>query len=211
LKSRRRGLPIWRIMPAFLMEPDQALKALLEGNRRFRAGQGGGVTYTEESLAELAKRQSPVAAIVACSDSRVAPEIVLDQPLGSVFCCRVPGNVASESARWMADMAVGELGTPLVLVMGHTGCLAVTSVMQGTATALSGFLKLEIRAAIYASRRTVDGDAVRRAVEANAIRARNALAADCPAVARAIRAKACRCEAAIYEMETGLVSLIEPD
>jgi len=189
---------------------DEALAKLMEGNFRFRSGNGTAFRYQPSDLSKLARGQKPVAAILACSDSRVAPNVIFDQPLGALFACRVPGNVASESARWMAEMAVGELGAPLVLVVGHSGCLAVTGVLEGKAAWMSGTLKMEISGAINAARAVRKGDLLRVAVEQNALRARDALVLQCSSVSAGIRKGTCRCEAAVYEMETGEVRFFEP-
>ena len=71
---------------------------------RFRTGQSRAVAYSPDQLRQLSEKQTPKVAIIACSDSRVTPEVVFDQPLGTVFASRVPGNVASDSAKWMLEI-----------------------------------------------------------------------------------------------------------
>src|SRR5580704_746020 len=109
----------------------QVLDELLAGNNRFRMGKGRSYVYSPDHLKALAANQKPIAAVIACSDSRITPEIVFDQPLGALFASRVPGNVASDSAKWMLELAVGEFHVPLVMVMGHSGCLAVGQLLDG--------------------------------------------------------------------------------
>ncbi len=74
---------------------------------------------------------APRAAVLACSDARVPPSVVFDQPAGSLFVVRVAGNVATPSAIASLDYAVAELGVGLVVVLGHTGCGAVTAALAG--------------------------------------------------------------------------------
>jgi carbonic anhydrase len=78
----------------------------------------------------MALGQSPFAAIIRCADSRVAPEIVFDQPLGNLFVCGVAGNVPTPEIVESIEYAVGHLGTSLIVVMGHSNCGAVTAALQ---------------------------------------------------------------------------------
>ena len=72
--------------------PSEAMETLLVGNTRFVAGSPT-ATNPPEQRPLLAAGQSPIAAVLRCADSRVAPEIVFDQPLGKLFVCSVAGNV----------------------------------------------------------------------------------------------------------------------
>ena len=74
----------------------------------------------------------PTAAILACSDARVPPSVIFDQPAGSLFVVRIAGNTASPAALASLDYAVGELGVDLLVVLGHTGCGAVQAAAGGT-------------------------------------------------------------------------------
>jgi carbonic anhydrase len=74
----------------------------------------------------------PTAAILACSDARVPPSVIFDQPAGSLFVVRIAGNTASPAALASLDYAVGELGVELLIVLGHTGCGAVQAAAGGT-------------------------------------------------------------------------------
>ena len=74
----------------------------------------------------------PTAAILACSDARVPPSVVFDQPAGRLFVVRIAGNTASPTALASLDYAVAELGVELLVVLGHTGCGAVTAAATGT-------------------------------------------------------------------------------
>lgn len=75
--------------------------------------------------------QHPHAAIVSCSDSRVPVEIIFDQGLGDLFVIRVAGNVIADDESGTIEYAVEHLHLPLVVVMGHERCGAVTAVVEG--------------------------------------------------------------------------------
>ncbi len=81
--------------PAADRDPDAVLARLLEGNKRFVSGQLLHPGRKPEDFAALAEGQAPLAAIVACADSRVAPELVFDQGVGDLFVVRVAGNIVS--------------------------------------------------------------------------------------------------------------------
>jgi len=106
-----------------MIDSSQALQQLREGNARFLKGTGTCAEYQDP--VEMAADQSPATIILGCSDSRVAPEIILDQPLGELFVVRTAGNTASPDAMASIEFALALFGSPLVLVLGHSGCGAV--------------------------------------------------------------------------------------
>lgn len=109
--------------------PDDVLKSLLEGNKRFMAGTPSLLTRRRpEDFAALAEGQAPKAIIVACADSRVAPELVFDQGVGDLFVVRVAGNIITGTGpvlKGSLEFAVAELGARLIMVIGHSACGAV--------------------------------------------------------------------------------------
>ena len=107
-----------------------ALQSLKAGNERFVTGNLlPKDTYADDRKA-LCKGQHPFAAVLCCSDSRVAPEIIFDQKLGDLFVIRNAGNVVDEDVLGSIEYAVEHLGTPLVVVLGHSCCGAVTATCQ---------------------------------------------------------------------------------
>lgn len=74
----------------------------------------------------------PSVAVLACSDARVPPSVIFDQPPGRLFVVRIAGNTASPAALASLDYAVGKLGVDLVVVLGHTDCGAVAAAAAGT-------------------------------------------------------------------------------
>ena len=111
------------------MSPDQALEMLQQGNARFVAGQTLHPHQTPQRLQETATHgQKPFATVLACSDSREPVELLFDQGVGDVFVIRVAGNVSDVDEVGSIEYGVGHLATPLLVVLGHTHCGAVTAV-----------------------------------------------------------------------------------
>jgi carbonic anhydrase len=74
--------------------------------------------------------QYPIAAILGCSDSRVAPELAFDQGPGDLFVMRVAGNIVTTDLLASLEYGIQFLGAPLVMVLGHTGCGAVDAAIK---------------------------------------------------------------------------------
>ena len=115
------------------MKPNsqQALDLLKEGNARFVSG---ALTPKDDYATlreQLSASQHPFAVVLCCSDSRVAPEIIFDQKLGDLFVVRNAGNIVDEEVLGSIEYAVEHLETPLVVVMGHAACGAVTATYHG--------------------------------------------------------------------------------
>jgi len=181
---------------------------LLEGNERFRNGQSNHYQYPLDFIRELGEGQEPQAAVIACVDARVAPEILFDQPMGSLFVSRVPGNTAAESAKWMLELAVGDLQIPLVVVLGHTQCLAVGQVMRGM-SGPGGALRMDLARAVHSAKMKDPIDLYRQAVIENALQTVNELKGDSYAVRRAMDEGKIEIVAAVYDVFTGLVEVLE--
>ncbi len=109
----------------------EALKALQEGQARFLAGKPTHPHQDAARRAEIVAGQNPLATILTCADSRVPAELIFDQGLGDVFVVRVAGNVAGTDEIGTIEYGVGHLGTPLLVVMGHTSCGAVKATVEG--------------------------------------------------------------------------------
>jgi|YNPMSStandDraft_1061717.scaffolds.fasta_scaffold00196_16 carbonic anhydrase len=109
-----------------------ALQLLREGNERFVAGQANHPNQTQERMKETAANgQKPFATILACSDSRVPVEVIFDRGIGDLFVVKVAGNVADVDEIATMEYGLEHLGTPVLVVLGHTKCGAVTAVATG--------------------------------------------------------------------------------
>jgi len=114
-----------------MISAKEALERLREGNRRFVAGEHSPDTLMGEAQrAELAKGQEPFAIILGCSDSRVPAELVFDQGVGDLFVIRVAGNIVAPSQIGSVEFAAAQFGTPLVIVLGHSFCGAVSATLS---------------------------------------------------------------------------------
>ncbi|MGB5510117.1 MAG: carbonic anhydrase [Woeseiaceae bacterium] len=109
----------------------QALERLADGNRRFVNGE-----FDADSQARRTHQpgqsggQAPFAIILACSDSRVPVEMVFDAGFGDLFVIRVAGNIVAPSQIGSIEFAAEQFGCPLVIVLGHTHCGAVSATLD---------------------------------------------------------------------------------
>lgn len=111
---------------------NEALSELRDGNRRYVAGRARHPHADPARRRETFIRgQHPMAIVVACADSRVPVEIIFDVGVGDMFVIRVAGNVCATDETGSIEYAVEHLGTPLVIVLGHRDCGAVTAVVKG--------------------------------------------------------------------------------
>jgi carbonic anhydrase len=185
------------------------LNELMAGNARFCAGTSTGHQYSPQALATLATSQAPQAAVIGCCDSRVGPEAVLDQPLGSLFVSRTPGNVASDGAKWMLEIAIEEMHVPLVIVMGHTECLAVGQVLNGQLSGPGGSQRWGISRAVSQAKYKTADDLYRQSVIENAIQTASVLKSESWNLHRALLNGTTSIVAAIYDVHTGRVEILD--
>ena len=113
------------------MKIKEIIKRLKEGNKRFISNTADRKLRDSTRRDLLAAGQSPFAAILGCSDSRVVPEIIFDTGLGELFTVRVAGNIANTSSIASIEFSVAQLNVRLVLVKGHSNCGAVTAAVEG--------------------------------------------------------------------------------
>ncbi|AZA12761.1 carbonic anhydrase [Corynebacterium choanae] len=110
--------------------PAQAWEALQEGNRRFMNFQVERPNQDRKRRLELRNGQNPIAAVLACSDSRAPVEMIFDQGLGDIFVIRTAGEIIDLAVLGSLEYAVEGLQVPLVVVMGHESCGAVKATMD---------------------------------------------------------------------------------
>ena len=112
------------------LSPEEGRKRLEAGNARYMAGDS---THPDQSVDRrdgVAKTQAPFAAILSCADSRVPPEVVFDQGLGDLFVVRSAGQVIDHAVLGSLQYGVEHLKTPLLVVLGHSGCGAVKATVE---------------------------------------------------------------------------------
>jgi carbonic anhydrase len=195
---------------------EAALARLKEGNRRFRTGAALHPNVDAARLVETAGRgQAPFAAILGCSDSRVPCELVFDQGVGDLFVVRVAGNVCAVDEVASIEYGVGHLGAPLIVVLGHEKCGAVTAVVNEAE--LEGSIPQlvdHIRPAVAEAQRLHPGlksDAlVRFALRANVVQSIEDLFRRSGMARTLVREGKLTVVGAIYDLETGEVTWTGP-
>lgn len=112
----------------------QALQALKDGNARFVAAKPGYPNQTATLRASLTDGQKPFATVIGCVDSRVPPELVFDQGLGDLLVCRNAAHVVDDAAMGSTIFGATALGIPLIVVLGHNSCGAVSAAIGAVET-----------------------------------------------------------------------------
>jgi carbonic anhydrase len=184
----------------------KALDELVEGNKRFMADRSNGEWADAELRAELTEGQNPIAAVLACSDSRVAPQIVFDARLGDLFTIKVAGNVAGKSAIASIEYAVEVLEVGLVVVMGHEGCGAVNAALHG------GFESPNLRRLLQLIQPAVDACSTGRAedvVRLNAHLTADRCVRESRILTSAVQSGKLHVATAYYHLGSGLVEFDE--
>ncbi len=138
------------------LTPQQALHYLKEGNKRFYSNLRYNRNFLQQ-VSETADGQSPFAAILSCSDSRVSSELIFDQGLGDIFSVRLAGNIASTKAIASIEYTCKVLGTKLIIVLGHTNCGAVKAACDKVEMGNIGSLMEHIYPAVEREQHTIEG------------------------------------------------------
>lgn len=112
------------------LTPDQAVRRLTDGNARFVTMQEVDPNISTARLMAISNGQKPFVGMLGCVDSRVPPELVFDRGLGDLFDARIAGAIADDAAIGSLEFGVEEFGLPLVVVMGHSKCGAVTATVK---------------------------------------------------------------------------------
>jgi carbonic anhydrase len=191
-----------------------ALQELLSGNERFVKGEMRHPDADKYIREQLAKGQTPSAVIIGCSDSRVDPAIIFDQGLGFLFVNRSPGHIIDDVSLGTVEFAVEQLGTQLVMVLGHTRCGAVTLAMKDDQ--VGGYLgrvqKLVHDVIAWADGGEVDVidvTSLDEGVEMNVRGAMGQIKASEPVIAPLVSANKVMVVGAIYDTDTGEVRVLE--
>jgi carbonic anhydrase len=189
---------------------EQALKRLLDGNRRFIAHRE---THPDSSILRrkslAAEGQHPFAIILGCADSRVPPELIFDQGLGDLFVVRDAGNVVDDEVLGSIEYAVEHLGAHLIVVLGHEKCGAITAAIEGGEA--PGHIKTvvdSIQPAIAAAR-AEKGDLVHNCVVANARRVAQQIRTSAPILRPLAESGKVKVVAADYDLATGKVAILK--
>lgn len=182
----------------------QNLDRLIQGNNGYKTVPANPAVLSPEQREDTAKNgQSPLAVVVCCSDSRVPPEHIFHAGIGELFIVRNAGNLIGDFALGSVEYAVEHLGTPLVLLMGHTNCGAVGA-------ALSPAQEKGGLAAILEEIRWAIGDEINpmEAVRKNTLHALATLGRS-PILKELHQAGKVEFAAAIYDIHSGHVDFLQ--
>jgi carbonic anhydrase len=190
---------------------EAARKRLIAGNARYVAGKPFRVDHAPRREA-VAPAQTPFAIVLGCSDSRVPPELLFDQGLGDLFTVRVAGNIADDVAIGSMEYAVEHFGTPLIVVLGHERCGAVSATVETIASGATApphiaSLVSAIRPAVEATK-GMAGDPVENAIAAHIRRTVEALKASAPVLADAVAKGHLMIVGAEYHLASGRVGFM---
>lgn len=188
------------------LTPAHALRELVAGNQRYFVAKAAHPRQTLERRREVAHGQHPFAAILGCSDSRVPPEILFDQGLGDLFVVRVAGNIVDDVVLGSLEYAADHLAVPLIVVLGHGKCGAVTAAVAGGGA--HGHVGSVLAALRPAVERTAGrtGDPVQNVVRANVDLGVERLRAESALLAGRERAGTLKIAGAHYDVDTGAVT-----
>jgi len=196
------------------------VERLKTGNREFIDNIKNSETLVRHARpAELVQDQAPIAIILGCSDARVPAEIVFNQGLGDLFVIRVAGNIVSPSQIGSVEFAAAKFGTPLVVVLGHTQCGAVTTTLEElqqptenqsrNLQAIVDRVRPSVEPLLQTDLRHDHKALIREAVRANVVRSVRQLRRGSEILENLIREDSLTIVGAEYAIETGEVTFLE--
>lgn len=193
--------------------PDQAIQMLADGNARFAAGASLHCDLLGEMKA-TAEKQTPFACVLACIDSRSAPELVFDQQVGDVFVARVAGNVPTAEILGSFEYATKVAGAKAIVVLGHNHCGAVKGAVDRADVGVNLTTLLdEIEPAVVATplegeRSSKNHHFVEAVAETNVRFAVAALTEKSAVLKALVDEGAVKVVGALYDIETGKVTFL---
>jgi carbonic anhydrase len=219
------GLGYWRAAhsgqpdaPPAPADPAAALAELRRGNARFvRSARtlSADTAHDAEHRRRLVRGQHPIVTVLCCTDSRVCPEFIFDQRMGSIFEIRNAGNVVDEDVLASAEYGVEHLHTRLLLVLGHKGCGAIQAVYEAGDRPLHAHLQ-DLQKHMSGLRQQIREhpgqdrvDLLNRLSRENARQQALSLVRDSRVLKAAVDGGAARLLYGLYDMETGAVEFFE--
>jgi carbonic anhydrase len=203
-----------------MISAQEGLARLKEGNRRFLSGsRTPDALFRDTHGFDVAAGQQPFAIILGCSDSRVPAEIVFDQGVGDLFVIRVAGNIVASSQVGSIEFAAERFGTPLVVVLGHSHCGAVSATVEElmrprenqsrNLRSIVDRIRPSVEPLLATELRNDPGALVRQAVRANVRVSANHLRHGSDVLEGLIGANALIVVGAEYSLETGAVDFFD--
>ena len=204
---------IIRVAPALGVKQtaEQAQQWLEEGNARFVRQRGISPSTGLSRVKETAEHgQHPFVTILSCSDSRVPLEVVFDRGIGDIFVIRVAGNVVGDNETGSIEYGVEHVGTPLLIVLGHTKCGAVTAAAThahtaGSITQLVGRIQPAVEKAKQDNSELTEEALIMKATVENVWGGIEKLVKSSEIIRHLVGEHKLRVVGAIYDVETGKV------
>lgn len=193
------------------ISPDDALAKLKKGNEMFLKGESNPGSWNLQRRKYTAGHgQQPYATIVGCSDSREPLEHIFTAGVGDIFVIRVAGNVADTDEIGSIEYGVAHLGTPVLLILGHTHCGAVTAVVKGDPVegSIPPLVDNIIPAVLRAKKakgETVSEELIHYAVKENVYQSMSDVLQRSPETAALVREGKLTLQGAIYDIESGRI------
>ena len=189
-----------------MQSPDYVIDRLKSGNQRFVDDKLDGKLQDSSRRGSLTGGQEPYAIVLSCADSRVVPELAFDAGLGELFVVRVAGNVANTSSIASIEYAVAHIGSPVIVVLGHESCGAVTAAVGGGDNGYNlNHLLAHIAPALSD---TSDGAEVNAVVKRNAELTARELKDRSPIIRKAVDEGKLRILPAYYNLDSGRVDYL---
>ncbi|HEX6468709.1 MAG TPA: carbonic anhydrase [Streptosporangiaceae bacterium] len=145
----------------------------MSGNRRWVTGALEHPDRDPTRRQLLATKQQPYGVVLACIDSRVPPELVFDTGLGDLYVTRTGGQTVGPVVTGSVEYGPLTSGTPLIVVLGHQRCGAISAAYKALrkGTSLPGNLQAiaeALRPAYEKAARTKSSDPVETMTKAQA-------------------------------------------
>jgi carbonic anhydrase len=195
------------------MTADEAIAKLQAGNEKYQGAPQICATDLLKQREQVAKAQTPWAAILSCADSRVPPELLFGAlGVGEIFVMRNAGNMADTATMGTIEYGIEHFGVPLVVVLGHQRCGAVIAACEVVEkhTQFPGSIGSMVDAIVPAAKAVYGkpGDFVDNAVRESARRTAAKIATESVIVAHLIKANKVRVLAARYDLDDGRVEFL---
>lgn len=197
------------------LTPDQAMTKLVEGNARFIEMKHDDLNNSSERLMTVSKGQKPFVGVLGCVDSRVPPELVFDRGLGDIFDARIAGAIPDDAAIGSLEFGVEEFGVPLLVVLGHSRCGAVTAAVKAiesgqsnAAGRISAVVDPILPAVKAVEAQGVTGAAVVNATAKEVVHLSVAALRDSPVLKERLTVGKLKIAGAFYDLDTGKVDFL---
>jgi carbonic anhydrase len=201
--------------------PDEAIAMLKAGNQRFVSGQSAYPHSDAKRLAQAATENQgnhAYATIISCSDSRVPVELIFDAGIMDLFVVRVPGSVCDTDEVGSIEYGLAHVNTPVLVVLGHTQCGAVTAVthaLHGEGHALErnipplvDNIEPAVKRAMQENPKLHGDEIIPRAIEENVWQSIEDLFRESPTTREMVNSGKAKVVGAMYVLETGVVEFL---